>query len=329
MTEPESFPPRRGVRAPNGDGGAAADPRVDPERDPRRGLGRRRRDELADDAVRDERVDGSEEREAWFIPPPSDPLDADGVEVTPIPAVDGPDEDPDEPDEPSEERSSARSLVRELPVLILIAFVLAFLLRTFVVQVFYIPSSSMEPTLQVNDRILVDKVTYSFRDLDRGEIVVFEGDQGPVVPDAGPVESVLRGVGQLIGVTPVNARDFVKRVVGLPGDELYIDEDGTVFVNGEALDEPYIGQRDPRTCGPLTVPEGELFFLGDNRANSSDSRASLGLVSEEHVVGRAFLTIWPLDRVHLLDRPSYPDVPAATGAPPASAAAAGNDVCNP
>jgi signal peptidase I len=236
-----------------------------------------------------------------------------------------PDADEDEP----RRRGSWSSLLRELPVLILVAFVLAFVLRTFVVQVFYIPSSSMEPTLQVNDRILVDKVSYRFRDLQRGDIVVFEGDH-IVTPDAnGSVERVLRGFGQLIGVTPANARDFVKRVVGLPGDEIEITEAGEVFVNGVALEEPYLGQEDPRTCGPLVVPEGKLFFLGDNRGNSSDSRASLGYVPIDHVVGRAFVTIWPIERVHVLPRPSYAEVPAPAEAAPPADLVPTHDICNP
>jgi signal peptidase I len=197
------------------------------------------------------------------------------------------------------------------------------------VQVFYIPSSSMEPTLQVNDRILVDKVTYRFRELERGEIVVFEGDQIAAPEANGVVESVFRGLGQLVGVTPVSARDFVKRVVGLPGDEIHIDEEGTVFVNGARLDEPYLGQEDPRACGPLVVPEGKLFFLGDNRGNSSDSRASLGYVSVDHVVGRAFLTIWPVERMHRLPRPSYAGVGTPTAAPPSPDEVPMHDICRP
>lgn len=249
--------------------------------------------------------------------------------VPTVPADEAPgDIVPETPDPPTRRRRSGwSSLLRELPILILIAFVLAFLLRTFVVQVFYIPSSSMEPTLQVNDRILVEKVSYRATDLRRGDIVVFEGDHIDV-PDVGAVDTVLRGIGQVIGVVPANARDFVKRVVGLPGDEIHIDEEGTVTVNGDVLEEPYLGQRDPRSCGPLVVPEGQLFFLGDNRANSSDSRAGLGFVPENYVVGRAFLTIWPVDRVHLLDRPGYPGVAdPPESAPPLESA--DGDICDP
>ncbi|HEX2028242.1 MAG TPA: signal peptidase I [Nitriliruptorales bacterium] len=221
-------------------------------------------------------------------------------------------------DETDRRDDSLGAFFRELPALVLVAFVLAFLLRTFVVQVFYIPSSSMEPTLLVNDRILVDKVSYRFRDLRRGEVVVFEGaDAGLTEPNRGVVERVLRGFGQLVGVTPANARDFVKRVIGLPGDEIRI-EDGKVFVNDVPLDEPYAVD-DPRSCEPILVPEGQLFFLGDNRPNSSDSRyPSLGFVDRDAVVGKAFTIIWPLDRLSLLRGADYPQIPEPRRAPPAS-----------
>lgn len=210
------------------------------------------------------------------------------------------------------EGGSVGSFLRELPLLVLVAFVLAFALRTFVVQVFYIPSSSMEPTLMVNDRILVDKITYRFRELRRGEVVVFEGDE--LMSDdevRGPLETLVHGVAQLIGIAPANARDYIKRVIGLPGDRIHIDESGRVHVNDVALDEPYVASEDPRPYGPINVPEGSLFFLGDNRPNSSDSRfQNLGFVQRDHVVGKAFLAIWPLERAHFLRTPSYPPIPA-------------------
>jgi signal peptidase I len=196
--------------------------------------------------------------------------------------------------------SGAGSFLRELPVLLLIAFVLAFLLRTFVLQVFYIPSSSMEPTLQIDDRMVVEKLTYRFREPIRGEVVVFEGDDlGLVDPDASLATRAIRGVGQFLGVVPASARDFVKRVIGLPGDEVLI-EDGQVYVNGEPLDEPYVVYDDGSDYGPVTVPEGHLFFLGDNRPNSSDSRRSLGFVPRDHVVGRSAVIIWPFDHADSL-----------------------------
>jgi signal peptidase I len=205
------------------------------------------------------------------------------------------------PVEPEKRRGGGSgSFLRELPVLLLIAFVLAFLLRTFVVQVFYIPSSSMEETLQINDRMVVEKITNRFREPRRGEIWVFEGDDLGVTPEGqNGVQRAVRVVGQFIGIVPASARDFVKRVVGLPGDEILIEE-GRVYVNGEALDEPYVVHDDKSDFGPVTVPQDRLFFLGDNRPNSSDSRRSLGFVPTEHLVGRAALIIWPVDHGGLL-----------------------------
>ncbi len=197
--------------------------------------------------------------------------------------------------------------LRELPVLLLIAFALAFLLRTFAVQVFYIPSGSMEPTLQIDDRIIVEKLTYRFRQPRRGEVIVFEGEDGPVRQPTSTVGRVLRGVGQFLGVVPANARDLVKRVIGLPGDRVVIEDDGTVRVNGQAIEEPYVRHADPRSSGPFRVPPGRLFVLGDNRPSSSDSRFSLGFIDIDHVVGRAVAVIWPPDRLRRLG--DGPDVP--------------------
>lgn len=221
------------------------------------------------------------------------------------------------PDVPSSgdarRRGGGGSFLRELPVLLVVAFVLAFLLRTFVLQVFFIPSASMEPTLMVNDRMVVEKVTDRFRDPRRGEIWVFEGENGLAPPANGPLDGALRGVGQFLGVVPASAKDFVKRVIGLPGDEIRI-EDGQVHVNGTPLDEPYAVE-ERSDYGPVTVPEGRLFFLGDNRPNSSDSRRSLGFVEIDNLVGRAVVTIFPLSELGLLTGVEH-DVPDPAGTPP-------------
>lgn len=210
---------------------------------------------------------------------------------------------------------SVASFLKELPVLILIALTLAFLLRTFVIQVFYIPSGSMEPTLQVDDRMVVEKVTYRFRDIHRGDIVVFEGEDTGFVRESSGLQRAIRGAGQFVGLVPANARDFVKRVIGLPGDEVVI-EDGVVTVNGVTLDEPYadLGTYD----GTHRVPEGSLFVMGDNRGSSSDSRRSLGFVDVDDVVGRAVVRIWPLDAFGGLARSDYPPIPEAPGTPATS-----------
>jgi signal peptidase I len=208
----------------------------------------------------------------------------------------------DESVEPGRPRRSERptrptkegSFLRELPVLLLVAFVLAFLLRTFVLQVFFIPSASMEPTLMIDDRMVVEKITYRFREPQRGEIIVFEGESEQLpTEDGGAVGGLVRGVGQFLGVVPASARDFVKRVIGLPGDEIRI-EDGQVYVNGVTLDEPYKVE-EANDYGPVIVPEGRLFFLGDNRPNSSDSRRGLGMVHRDRIVGRAVVILFPFD----------------------------------
>jgi signal peptidase I len=277
-------------------------------------------------------------------PLPDDPADHDGERLftaSTSPASDGPDApgtdafppasaaapaahgEPagasrDEPVTPArrprdERPAKGGSFLKELPILLLIAFLLAFLLRTFVLQVFYIPSSSMEPTLQIDDRMVVEKLSYLVREPRRGEIVVFEGETfvDPYA-DQGTVARVVRGVGQFLGVVPASARDFVKRVIGVGGDEVVV-EGGQVYVNGEAIDEPYVVHDDGGDYGPVTVPDGHLFFLGDNRPNSSDSRRSLGFVPEEHVVGRAAVIIWPPDHLGSLTGVEH-EVPGPSGA---------------
>ena len=234
-------------------------------------------------------------------------------------------------DDDDDERSGFLSFLLELPVLIVVAFLLAFLLRTFVVQVFYIPSQSMEPTLMghegANDRILVDKITYRFREPRRGEIIVFEGESDPTPrDDASLPRRVVRGVGQLVGLAPANARDYVKRVIGLPGDRVRIDSNGHVFVNGEELAEPYVQSPDQQPCGPIVVPEGSLFFLGDNRSNSQDSRV-VGFIDRDLVVGRAFVIMWPVERAEVLDRPEYGYIPPGEDPPPKQRQATPGPLC--
>lgn len=223
---------------------------------------------------------------------------------------------------PPKRQQSMGSFFKELPVLLLIAFALAFLLRTFVVQVFYIPSESMLPTLQVDDRIVVEKVTYRFGGPERGDVVVFAGESPFPEPEMSTTQRVIRGVGQFLGVVPVDARDLVKRVIGLPGDHVVV-EDGRVSVNGTPLEEPYA--RLDEHDGAYTVPEGNLFVLGDNRANSADSRSQLGYVPVADVVGRAVVTIWPLDRLGAIEGADYQEVGDAPVFPDSSPSPAALD----
>ncbi|HET7870116.1 MAG TPA: signal peptidase I [Actinomycetota bacterium] len=204
-----------------------------------------------------------------------------------------------------EERPPARSkrvrgkdrgllaFLRELPVLILLAFALALVLKTFVVQAFYIPSGSMEPTLMPGDRVLVNKVLYQPH---RGDIVVFEDPSGHR-QDRGIVGGFLHWLSEGLGFARPPNEDFIKRVIGLPGETVEL-RDGHLYVDGELVPQPYLkGPPDTRPYGPKTVPPDSVFVLGDNRLYSNDSRFGLGFVPIDKIVGKAFVTIWPPSRI--------------------------------
>lgn len=193
-----------------------------------------------------------------------------------------------------EEDKSFLAFLRELPVLIILAFGLAILLKTFVVQAFYIPSGSMEPTLMPGDRVLVDKVLYHPH---RGDIIVFQNPQPSPQPDRGIVGGFLHWLSEGFGFARPPDEDFIKRVIGMPGDVVEL-RDGKLYVNGRLIPEPYLhGRPDVRPFGPKKVPSDALFVLGDNRLNSNDSRFGLGFVPLDKVVGKAFVVIWPPSRM--------------------------------
>jgi signal peptidase I len=183
---------------------------------------------------------------------------------------------------------------RELPVLVVVAFAAALLIKTFLLQAFYIPSASMEPTLRAGDRVLVEKLSYRFGNPDHGDVVVFEREVGVLPPeeDGSFIEDIGDGLRSLFGFPTEGTQDFIKRVMALSGDTIEARE-GVVYVNGEAVDEPYLPEGTVTGDFPLyTVPQGEIFVMGDNRGNSDDSR-SFGGFPEDTVVGRAFVLIWP------------------------------------
>jgi signal peptidase I len=191
------------------------------------------------------------------------------------------------------------SFLRELPVLVLIAFLIAIVIKTFLVQAFYIPSISMQDTLDVGDRVLVNKLSYVVGDIHRTNVVVFSNPHPDEAPDRGIVLGFLHWLGEGLGFAQPETEDLIKRVIGLPGDTVAI-RDNVVYVNGNALDEPYL-PRGASACNgnypERTVPAGHLWVLGDNRCHSGDSRFDLGMVPEDDVVGRAFVIIWPLSDV--------------------------------
>jgi len=193
-----------------------------------------------------------------------------------------------------------RGFWRELPVLIVVALLIAILIKTFLVQAFYIPSASMEPTLVPGDRVLVCRICTHLTDVHRGDVIVFS-DPHPA-PDGGRgvIGGFLHWLGEGIGVEQPENPDYIKRVIGLPGDTVEL-HDGHLFVNGTRIDEPYLDpQIDRRPYGPTTVPDGMLFVLGDNRAHSGDSRfpppEGVGLVPIDKVIGKAFVIVWPPSR---------------------------------
>jgi signal peptidase I len=197
----------------------------------------------------------------------------------------------------------ALAVVRETVVLVALAILLAVVFKTFLVAAFYIPSGSMESTLNVSDRVLVEKVSYRFGDVQNGDVVVFVHDDPGLEPTgpSNPVARFFSSLGQAIGLVPPSDRDFIKRVVGVPGDEITCDG-RNLLRNDKPVDELYL---DPGVttdgCKPTTVRPGQLYVMGDNRSNSQDSR-SFGVIDRSDVVGRAFVRIWPFTHIGWLRR---------------------------
>jgi signal peptidase I len=256
--------------------------------------------------------------------PVEDTDEAPGTE--PAPAADAKDDAGKDGAGKTGEREG--SFLRELPFLLLIAFVLALVIKAFLVQAFFIPSGSMEQTLHGcpgchGDRVLVNKLVYRFRDIHRGEIVVFNGldsfqPEVTVPPPANAFDSARRKFSSLIGLGAPGEKDFIKRVIGLPGDSVACCTNGNVTVNGVELHEPYLFEDDHQQFGPTVVPKGKLFVMGDHRSRSSDSRAN-GPVPIDKVVGRAFVVVWPPSRAKGLRVPGaieHANVPKPAAAPP-------------
>jgi len=227
--------------------------------------------------------------------------------VDSAPVDDAPDTD-DASSRPTPHRGRKRpSFWRELPFLVLIALVLALLIKTFLVQAFFIPSGSMEDTLHIGDRVLVNKLVYRIRDIHRGEIVVFKGPPSwqdnpefTAHPPSNPIARFFHDIGSAIGVAAPNNKDFIKRVIAVGGDHVVCcDPQGNITVNGVALHEPYLfpGAKPSEDSFDVQVPKGRLWVMGDHRTNSADSRSHEddhdGTIPTGNVIGRAFVKVWP------------------------------------
>lgn len=201
-------------------------------------------------------------------------------------------------------RRGARSVAVELVVLVVVAAVIAVVLRAFVAQAFSIPSASMTPQLAVGDRVVVSKLAYDLHDPNRGDIVVFDCPAAAICADGGADSEPLfvRGVHgflEAVGLRQPSTEEYIKRVVALPGETVQ-GRDGAVYVGDQRLVEPYLpGGATTSDFGPVTVAEGRVWVMGDNRSNSSDSR-TFGPIDITTIVGRATHRAWPPTRTAFL-----------------------------
>lgn len=215
---------------------------------------------------------------------PSVPPDPD--EVTSGPPVHEP---------PAKKKNSKVSFLVELPILVLVALVVAVLIKTFLVQAFWIPSGSMIHTLEINDRVLVNKLSYAFGEPEQGDVIVFDPPFGVEEESEPLLQAIVRTVAESLGLQTPAVEDLIKRVIAVGGQELEI-KDNRVVIDGVPLDEPYLDESALMDdFGPVEVPVGSVFVMGDNRPRSQDSRR-FGPIDVDSIVGRAFVRVWPFDR---------------------------------
>lgn len=221
------------------------------------------------------------------------------------------------PEEEAKTAKNVRSITRqiaELPMLVAVAFLIAIIIKTFIVQAFFIPSGSMIPTLRIGDRVLVEKISYRLHDPRRGEVIVFARDILGPQPDVPWYQDARNFLRELVGLPVGTEEDFIKRIVAISGDTVrYQGNPRTLFVNDEEVDQSFINRGVDRSSPTLTekdckrldmepsgegclVPAGRVFVMGDNRGNSQDSRF-LGPIETDKIIGRGFVVIWPLSHL--------------------------------
>jgi signal peptidase I len=215
----------------------------------------------------------------------------------------------------------------DIPVTLAIAVGVVLIITTFIVKPFSIPSGSMENTLLVGDRVLVNRMVYHFRDVERGDVIVFDGTDSFVPagdkPQRNPISGALTWVGQSLGLIQPDSTDFIKRVIGVAGDRVVCcDVEGRITINGVALDESYLYPDDVPSYDQfdVVVPEGKLWVMGDHRSNSADSRSHMGdpgggFVPTSKVIGRGMVVLWPPSELKVLGiPPEFDSIPAPASA---------------
>jgi signal peptidase I len=204
--------------------------------------------------------------------------------------------EPPFPQTPSSKKKKGKvSFLVELPILVLVALVVAVLIKTFLVQAFWIPSGSMIHTLEINDRVLVNKLSYVFGEPEQGDVVVFDPPFGGEETNEPLLGAIVRNIAESLGLQTPAVEDLIKRVIAIGGQEIEI-ADNQVLIDGVRIDEPYLDESAfMPDFGPVEVPAGTVFVMGDNRPRSQDSRR-FGPIDNDSIVGRAFVRVWPLDR---------------------------------